>query len=71
MALFLAEHDLLQPGHQILIAVGAVREARLEVVLMLTEQAGADFAVRCEPESVAISAERLRDRGNDPDLGCP
>src|ERR1039458_1517619 len=47
---------------------GPSPEAPVQVVLDLREEAGANLAVRGEPDSAAGSAKRLAHRGDDADL---
>src|SRR5881392_396823 len=47
---------------------GAVPERRLQVPFAAREQAGAELAVRGQPDAVAGRAEGLRDRVDEADL---
>src|SRR3546814_15839279 len=50
-----------------LLVRGTCPQRRSEVGLAACEQAVAHLAVGSQPDPVAITAERTRDRGDDPD----
>src|ERR1051326_3515728 len=64
---FLLLYDGMEPIHELLIAV-PFAQTRAQVVLGHAEEAGADFAVRCQPNAIAGAAEGLADRSNHANL---
>src|ERR1700688_4770565 len=67
MARLLAQYDAANVVVQIGVASAPVQDS-VEVVIALREEAGADLAVGGEADAAAVSAEGVRDRGDDADL---
>src|SRR6266403_4092092 len=65
--LFLFHHHRAYVRHQIFVG-GAFAQHSAQVVILLAEQAGAQLAIRGQPDARTMSAERLGDRSNQPDL---
>src|ERR1017187_1044269 len=70
MAGFLLPNDALEPAGDLIIRRPRA-QFRAQIVLFHAEQARADLAVRREPDAIAVAAERLADRRDDPDLATP
>ena len=67
VARFFSHDDLAYIRSKFLIGSTA-QHSPIKIVVALGKQAGADLAVRCDANAAAVSAERLRDRGDDADL---
>ena len=67
MPLFLFCHHGTNVGNQVFVR-RALAEQRPKIVIFLAEKAGPQLAVRGQPDSRAVSAEGLRDRGNQADF---
>jgi hypothetical protein len=67
---FLPPHDFHQPPRQLVIRCSTPQQ-RPQIVLSNAEQARPDLSIRCQPQSVAMPAERLTHRRNHADLAAP
>src|SRR5579863_2274239 len=67
MAFFFFVDDRANVSGNVVIA-GAFAEQGAEIVIVLAEQAGADFSVGSETDARAVAAERLSDRGDEADF---
>src|SRR6266478_1489415 len=65
--LFLFHHHRAYVRHQIFVG-GPFAQQTAQVVILLAEEAGAQLTVRGQPDARTMSAERLGDRSNEPDL---
>src|SRR6267154_772667 len=65
--LFFFHHHGAYVRHQIFVG-GPFAPQSAQVVILLAEQAGAQLAIRGQPDARTMSAERLRHRSNEPDL---
>ena len=68
MAGFFLEDDGLEKGADGVIG-GAVAQQDAKVVFDGAEKAGADFAVGCQSNTIAVAAKRFGDGSDDADLG--
>src|SRR5581483_3664918 len=66
---FLLQHHRDQPLFEFVI-VGTRPHARAQVVFNDAEEAGPNLSVGREPNAIAMTAERLTDGGNNPDLAA-
>src|SRR5580700_3981004 len=67
VALLFFHHHRANIDTQIVIR-SAFSQQRSQVVIVLAEKAGAQLAVRGQPNARAVSAERLSDRSNQTDF---
>src|SRR5258706_1646757 len=65
--LFFFHHHGAYIRHQIFVG-GAFAQQRAQIVILLAEQAGAQLTICGQPDARTMSAERLRNRSNEPDL---